>query len=160
MYTWYWYNHKSFQSNQSGIETATEQRSKWLLSLPIEPKWNWNTPLLYRYLFQPMASNRTKVELKPISHLIDKNIRLFQSNQSGIETKHGWLIVECTYPSNRTKVELKRRKAGVGSFRYSFQSNQSGIETQQRHSKSLILLSSNRTKVELKRISIKSISRQ
>jgi len=104
-----------FQSNQSGIETCKFYRKGFLLYLPIEPKWNWNSLPLHSC----------------------KNCYGFQSNQSGIETGLSWQFTGYWNASNRTKVELKLIKWLQCVFFLFFQSNQSGIETKHRSCSSM-----------------------
>ena len=60
-------------------------------------------------IYQMIAINRTKLELKPHGHFATNAARfVYQSYQTGIETKFGMLgrIKWCAI--NRTKLELKR----------------------------------------------------
>ena len=96
-------------SNRTKVELKPCRTVKFLskAALPIEPKWNWNM----------------------LKFKLNSLFKIFQSNQSGIET--------CYYLS-------------VQNISSPFQSNQSGIETCCQKKKPNNLKASNRTKVELK----------
>ncbi len=100
-------------------------------TLPIEPKWNWNTEYENIVLGGWISSNRTKVELKlGMERLKNKIALFFQSNQSGIETNNCMALYYLHHLPIEPKWNWNRTLLSVNSFYLIFQSNQSGIETQ------------------------------
>jgi len=98
-----------FESNQSGIETVFTD--------------------LFAIVY--LSLNRTRVELKPLHRLneLEHHI-LFESNQSGIETRRRYQSPSHQPPfeSNQSGIEtvnFARIRVGLSTF----ESNQSGIET-------------------------------
>jgi len=141
-----------FQSNQSGIETKsdkqyligflTSNRTKVELkhcfilssnafkrSLPIEPKWNWNSWTDKDPALTVTLPIEPKWNWNKSCYQLLINEFGFQSNQSGIETLTKLNIHKFQMSSNRTKVELKLDTSRLNPVIRVFQSNQSGIET-------------------------------
>ncbi len=78
-----------------------------------------------------MSSNRTKVELKLDTSRLNPVIRVFQSNQSGIETSNTYYKYTCRrfFQSNQSGIETFGVSLIIAAPA-DFQSNQSGIETE------------------------------
>ena len=105
-----WLHHaQGFQSNQTGIEIIKRAGSSLrILTLPIEPNWNWNNGYSVHLGNDEFTSNRTKLELK------------WSPNSKGVTPIKA---------SNRTKLELKlNMQFCLISLSKTFQSNQTGIE--------------------------------
>jgi len=141
---WNW-NVEAISSTEPSLTLPIEPKWNWNQHswnqdkipclLPIEPKWNWNVKLEPSCKTAAFSSNRTKVELKRSKIYCKWKFSVFQSNQSGIETRWSGLqtlqvaqlpiepkwnwnaltlrFYPCKCPSNRTKVELKHVKTHV-----------------------------------------------
>jgi len=94
------------------------------------------------------------VELKPQQQCRhNPPVLLFESNQSGIETRRRRRRRGCRFCLNRTRVELKRLLCIRRNVReFAFESNQSGIETCRCRRAVAVFFCLNRTRVELKPI--------
>jgi len=118
----------SYQSYQSGIETVMRSVLKNPPSLPIVPIWNWNIP---------EVNNRRREYV-------------YQSYQSGIETLIEFKLWKEETTTNRTNLELKLRHEDPAFCSPCYQSYQSGIETTRWNLCLVNLISTNRTNLELK----------